>query len=122
MDFSVVLAASAAVNRLVEGLIKPNVRKLPYTTEVQDGLIVFLALLAGVAVALMGNLTLFTGVPQVPQLFAIVLTGAVIGLGADIIHVLIDFLYSWRDNARPVEGVAQVSSEPVTATAEVTVG
>jgi len=119
MDFSVVLAAAAAVNRFVEGLVKPSIRKTPYSVEVQDGLIVFLSLLAGVAVALMGNLTLFVGVPAVPPLAATLLTGAVIGLGADLIHVVIDLLYGWRDATRPTEGGEQ---EPVTASAKVTVG
>lgn len=122
MDFSIVLAASAAVNRLIES-VKPAIRKLPYAVEVQDGLLVFLALLAGIAVALMGNLSLFAGVATVPPLVAVLLTGAIIGLGADAIHVIIDLLYSWRDAARPTDGaVLAYSGEPVTATAEVTVG
>ena len=123
MDFGIILAAAAAVNRFVESLVKPSVRKLPYAVEIQDGLIVFVALLAGIAVALMGNLTLFIGVPTVPPLAATLLTGAVIGLGSDLIHVVIDLLYGWRDATRPTDGaVLAFSGEPVTATAEVTVG
>jgi hypothetical protein len=120
MDFSVVLAAAAAVNRLVESLVKPTVRKLPYSVEVQDGIIVFVALLAGIAVALMGNLSLFTGVPAVPTFAALLLTGAVIGLGADLIHIVIDFLYGWRDVVRPTEG-AVLALEAGDMTTNVTV-
>lgn len=119
MDFSVVLAASAAVNRLVEGLIKPSIRKLPYSTEVQDGLIVFAALLAGIAVSLMGNLTLFVGVPQIPTLVGVILTGAVIGLGSDLIHIVLDFLYSWRDNITISPAAVETSKADVTTTVNV---
>jgi hypothetical protein len=122
MDFSIVIAASAAVNRLVES-IKPAIRKLPYAVEVQDGILVFLSLLAGIAVALMGNLSLFVGVASVPAFVAVLLTGAIIGLGADAIHVIIDLLYSWRDATRPTEGATLAySGEPVTATATFEVG
>lgn len=100
MDISIVLAAAAAVNRLVE-FLKPYMRKLHYTESVQDGLLVLTALLAGVAVALMGNLSLFTGVANVPATAGLVLTGAVIGLGADFIHIVFDFLYGWRDRVVP---------------------
>ena len=122
MDFSVVLAASAAVNRLVEA-IKPAIRKTAFSTDIQDGLLVVIAVLAGIAVSLMGGLSLFTGVPTVPPLGGLILTGAIVGLGADAIHIVIDFLYSWRDAVRPTDGaVLAVSGEPVTASAEITVG
>lgn len=122
MDFSVVLAASAAVNRLIEA-VKPFVRKWNISTEVQDGVLVILQVLAGIAVALMGNLSLFTAVPQIPTFAGLMLTGAIIGLGADFIHIIIDFLYGWRDSVRPTEGAEiQITSEPVTATATVEVG
>lgn len=118
MDFSVVLAAAAAVNRFLE-FVKPRVRALPYSVEVQDSILVFIQVLAGVAVALMGNLSLFAGVPTIPAPAALFLTGAIVGLGADAIHIVLDFLYGWRDATRPTEGG---KSEPVTASAKVTVG
>jgi hypothetical protein len=97
MDFSLVIAASAAVNRFVE-FIKPYVRKLQYTVDIQDGLLVLIAVLAGVAVAFMGNLNLFVGIPNLPVVFAQILTGVIAGLGADVINVVIDLLYGWKAN------------------------
>lgn len=97
MDFSLVIGASAAVNRFVE-FVKPYVRKLQYTVDVQDGLLVLIQVLAGVAVALMGNLNLFVGIATLPPLFATVLTGVIAGLGADVINVVIDLLYGWKGN------------------------
>ena len=97
MDFSVVLAASAAVNRLVEAL-KPGIRKLPYSVEVQDAFLVVLQIVSGIALSLMGNLNLFVGVPTITPLLAVILTGAVLGLGSDVINVVIDFLYGWKNN------------------------
>jgi len=102
MDFSVVLAASAAVNRFVE-FVKPSVRKLAYSTDVQDAILVFVQVLAGIAVALMGNLSLFVGVPTIPAWFATVLTGVIIGLGSDVINVVIDLLYGWKNNVTSVK-------------------
>lgn len=97
MDFSVILAASAAVNRFVE-FVKPRIRALKYTVEVQDSILVFIQVLAGIAVALMGNLNLFVGIATLPAIFATVLTGVVIGLGSDVINVVIDLLYGWKNN------------------------
>lgn len=97
MDFSIIIAASAAVNRVVEA-VKPVVRKWNISVEMQDGVLVVLQILAGIALALMGNLNLFIGVPQVTPFVAVLLTGAVLGLGSDVINVVIDFLYGWKQN------------------------
>lgn len=111
MDFSVVLAASAAVNRFVE-FVKPRVRALPYSTDVQDSLLVFIQVLAGIAIALMGNLSLFVGVPSIPAWFATVLTGVIVGLGSDVINVVIDLLYGWKNNvANPPATVQAVEAK-----------
>jgi hypothetical protein len=97
MDFSVVLAASAAVNRFIEA-VKPFVRKLNVSVEVQDSVLVVIQVAAGIALALMGQLNLLIGVPTIPPLVAVILTGAVLGLGADIVNVVVDFLYGWKAN------------------------
>lgn len=100
MDFGIILAAAAAVNRFVE-FIKPYVRKLNWSVDIQDGLLVLIAMLAGVALAFIGNLNLFVGVPNLPVVFAQILTGVVAGLGADVINVVIDLLYNWKNNTEP---------------------
>lgn len=111
MDFSVVLAASAAVNRFVE-FVKPVIRKLPYSVQVQDALLVLVQVLAGIAVALIGNLNLFIGVSALPQFAAVLLTGAIVGLGSDVINVVIDLLYGWKNSVT-------TSSKSQSATADI---
>lgn len=111
MDFSVVLAASATVNRFVE-FVKPRVRALRFSVEVQDSILVLIQVLAGILVALMGNLTLFTGVTAIPAWFATVLTGVIIGLGSDVINVVIDLLYGWKNNVTaPVATTESASAD-----------
>lgn len=109
MDFSVVLAASAAVNRFVE-FVKPRVRAFKYSVEVQDSILVMIQVLAGIAVALMGNLSLFTGVASIPVWFATILTGVIIGLGSDVINVVIDLLYGWKNNVTSTQSVDTASA------------
>lgn len=118
MDFSLVIAASAAVNRFVE-FVKPQIRKLPYSPDVQDGLLVFIQVLAGIAVALMGNLNLFVGVPTLPAWFATVLTGVIAGLGSDVINVVIDLLYGWKNNVTNPPATVQAGSADVSIDAHV---
>lgn len=110
MDFSVVLAAAAAVNRFLE-FVKPRVRALKYSVEVQDSILVFIQVLAGIAVALMGNLSLFTGIASIPVWFATVLTGVIIGLGSDVINVVIDLLYGWKNNVTSTQSAESASAD-----------
>jgi hypothetical protein len=110
MDFSVVLAASAAVNRFVE-FVKPRIRALKYSVDVQDSILVLIQVLAGIAVALMGNLNLFTGIATLPTVFATVLTGVVVGLGSDVINVVIDLLYGWKNNVTSTQSAESASAD-----------
>lgn len=119
MDFSVILAASATVNRFV-AFVKPYIRSLKFSTDVQDGLLILVQVLAGILIALMGSLNLFVGIPTLPPFAAYLLTGAVVGLGADVINVVIDLLYGWKNNvANPVAAVESTGDVKATATVEV---
>lgn len=112
MDFSVVIAASAAVNRLIEA-VKPFVRKWNVSIEIQDGVLVVLQMLAGIALALMGNLNLFVGLPSVTPGIAVLLTGAVLGLGSDVINVVVDFLYGWKNNVTAPTAATESASADI---------
>lgn len=118
MDFSVVLAASAAVNRFV-AFVKPYIRQTKFTTEVQDGLLVLVQVLAGIVVALMGSLNLFVGIPTLPPFAAYLLTGALVGLGADVINVVIDLMYGWKNNVANPPATVQAGSADVSIDAHV---
>lgn len=118
MDFSVIVAASATVNRFV-AFVKPYIRKLPYSTEIQDGLLVLVQVLAGILIALLGSLSLFAAIPTLPPIVAYVLTGAAIGLGADVLNALIDLLYGWKNNVTTLP--ASVESAKADVTTNVTV-
>ena len=98
-DFGAVLACAAAVNRFVE-FMRPLVGKLNLSEEVYKSVLVLIAVLSGIAVALMGKLNLFVGVDGMNDLLGILLTGVVSGLGADVLNAVIDLLYGWRDTVR----------------------
>lgn len=101
MDATLFLAASAAVNRFVE-FIKPRIRALSWSVEAQDSALVFIAVLAGVMLAFLSNLNLFTIVPRLPDFAAVALTGVLVGLGSDVLNAVLDLLYNWKDNSRKV--------------------
>lgn len=98
MDFAVVLAASAAVNRFVE-FVKPYVDKLKLADNTRDGVLVLIAVLAGILIALLsdGAVNIFTGVPRLSPLGGQLLTGVLAGLGADVLNAFISLFYGWRD-------------------------
>jgi hypothetical protein len=99
MDFTLVLAAAAAVNRFVE-FAKVYVDKLGFTDSVRDGVLVLIAVLSGILIALLsgGAVNLFTSVPTLTPLAGQILTGVLAGLGADVLNAVIGLLYGWRDN------------------------
>lgn len=111
MDFGLLLAASAAVNRFVE-FIKPRIRSTQLSTEVQDAVLVFIAVLAGVMLAATQELNLFTDSFRLAPALNIVLTGALIGLGSDGLNVAIDLLYNWKTSVGQKSSV-QALAEPV---------
>lgn len=99
MDFALVLAASAAVNRFVE-FVKPYVDKLKFSDEVRDGVLVLVAVLVGILIALLSDdaVNVFMGIPRLSPIAGQILTGVLAGLGADVLNAVISLLYGWRDN------------------------
>lgn len=98
MDFAIVLAAAASVNRFVE-FIKPYVDKLKLADDVRNGILVLIAVIAGILIALLsdGAVNVFGGVPRLTPLAGQILTGVIAGLGADVLNAVISLLYGWRD-------------------------
>lgn len=109
MDTSLFIAASVAVNRFVD-FLKPYVRKLPYSADIQDALLLLIACASGVLLAFSGQLNLFTVVPNIPPFVATVLTGVLCGFGADVINVVVSLLYNWKDANKPAEPTATITS------------
>lgn len=111
MDFTLVLAAAAAVNRFVE-FVKPYVDKLKFTDDVRDGVLVLVAVLAGILIGLLvPAVNMFTSIPTLSPLAGQVLTGVLAGLGADVLNAVISLLYGWRDNtdAKAAEHAAKAN-------------
>lgn len=105
-DIAILLAAAAAVNRLVE-LIKPAVDLLELEPHKRKALLVGISITVGVGLALSGDLTLLADAVRLPTWLDAVLTGALIGLGADAVNGAVDVLYSWRRPAgqnKPSQG------------------
>ncbi len=90
------LAISAAVNRFTE-VLKPSLKQIPASEEVQEAIIQGVAILLGILlVSLAPGLNLFVSIPALSPLLGIILTGAVVGLGAEFIDAVVDLLYSWQ--------------------------
>lgn len=98
METGTLLAAAAAVNRFVE-VVKPAVREV-VPEAYQKAALVALALAAGLLVAWVGRLNVIGDALSLPSWIEIVLTGALVGAGADALNAVIDLLYSWRDQLR----------------------
>jgi hypothetical protein len=97
-----VLAIALGVNRFVE-FLKPRVRATKFSEQVQDSLLILIALVAGVAATFMANgaANLFPDTAVRYPIFALVLTGIVAGFGAEFVHILVDVLYAGRDWVKP---------------------
>lgn len=94
-DFTLYLAAAAAANRFTE-FAKAYVDKFQWSEQTRKSVLVLIAVLAGVAVALMSDLNLFFGIARLPQTAGVILTGVLAGLGADVVNAFIDLLYLWK--------------------------
>lgn len=97
------LAIAGAVNRFTE-LLKPVLKGLPLQVSdaVYDAIVQLVAILLGIVmIALAPGLNLFVSIPALSPLLGVVLTGAVVGLGAEAIDAVIDLLYSWQKPAPP---------------------
>lgn len=94
-DFGPFLLAAAGANRFVE-FAKFYVDKFQWSEQTRKSVLVLLSVLAGVVIALMGNLNLLFGVPRVPEMAGVILTGVLAGLGADVVNAVIDLLYLWN--------------------------
>lgn len=103
-DATPYIAIAAAVNRFVE-VLKPAIRNLPIelADEVYNAIVQIVAVLLGIVlVSLAPGLNLFVSIPAFSPLLGIVLTGAVVGLGAEAIDAVVDLLYSWQQPKPPV--------------------
>jgi hypothetical protein len=102
MDFTLVLAAAAAVNRFVE-FVKPYVDKLKLADSTRDGVLVLISVLSGILIALLSNggVNIFSGVSSLTPIAGAILTGVLAGLGADVLNAVISLLYGWRNTVAP---------------------
>jgi hypothetical protein len=115
MDFTLVLALAGAVERFTE-VVKPIIASIKLSDDAYKAAVQFVGILIGIVLALLagGSVNLLAGYPQIPQLFGIVITGAVAGLGASGVHVFIDLLYSWKDNVNlPTPTATLVTASPL---------
>lgn len=97
MDINVFLAAAAAVNRFVE-VIKPLIKNRIAAPDIQEALIVLVATVAGIALALIAQLNIMPDVVHLNETFEVVLTGCVLGLGADAVNAIFGLFYTWKDS------------------------
>lgn len=118
MDFTLVLGLAGAVERFTE-VVKPIVASFKFSDDVYKAVVQLVGILIGITLALLagGSVNLLAGYTQIPQLLGIVITGAVAGLGATGVHVIVDLLYSWRDTvAAPTTTLKKTSMVEVSST------
>lgn len=97
-DFTLYLAAAAAVNRFAE-FSKGYIDKFAWAEQTRKSVLVLISVLAGVLIALMSNLNLFAGIGRLPEMAGVILTGVLAGFGADVINAFVDLLYGWKNAA-----------------------
>ena len=100
MDATAFLVLAASVNRLVEAL-KPSLKnlsdKLKWSDDGYTALVQATAMVLGVVLSFIANQANLLPVSlPVPSVVGVILTGLVVGLGADAVNLVIDFLYSWQ--------------------------
>lgn len=96
MDFSVFLALSGAIYKFVE-FVKPAIKRLGYADNVYEALVQLIACIAGVVLAFVaGGVNLLPAALPVPSVVGVVVTGVLIGLGADVVNAFIDLFYGWN--------------------------
>ena len=100
MDATTFLVLAGSVNRLVE-VLKPSIKntqtRFGWTDDAYVALVQFVSVLLGVVIAFVaGGANLFPAYEAIPQWLGVVGTGLIIGLGADAVNLVIDFLYSWK--------------------------
>lgn len=93
------LALSATVNRFVE-FIKPSLKNIP--EQWYDAVLKGVSVMLGILLVLLAQgLNLFTGIPAINPVIGQVLTGVVVGLGAEVIDAVVDLIYSWQNPGAP---------------------
>ena len=97
MDINVFLAAAAAVNRFVE-VVKPIIKNRVAAPDIQEAVIVLVATLAGIALALTAQINMLPDVVRLNETVEVILTGCVLGLGADAVNALFGLFYNWKDS------------------------
>jgi hypothetical protein len=111
MDATSFLVLAASVNRLVEAF-KPSLKnlsdKLKWSDDGYTALVQATAMVLGVVLAFIANgANLLPVTLPVPPVVGVVLTGLVVGLGADAVNLVIDFLYSWQRPEPPPADTAK---------------
>lgn len=102
-----ILVITASVNRFTN-LVKPSIKQLAdYLKLTEAGYaaaVQLFAVLVGILIGLMAQVNLLSFVPTIPPLLGIVITGAFMGFGGDVLNGLIDLLYSWQKPSVPPTG------------------
>lgn len=114
MDFTLVLGLAGAVERFTE-VAKPIIASFKLSDDAYKAVVQTVSILIGIALAVLagGSVNLLAYYSQIPQAFGIVITGAIVGLGASGVHVFVDLLYSWRDNSEKPALKPLVSTSPL---------
>lgn len=116
MDATVFLALAGAVYKFTE-FIKPALKKPGWSDDVYNAAVQLLACVIGVVLAFVaGGVNLLPAVLPVPPVAGVVITGIVIGLGADVVNAALDLFYGWQKPAPAAFPNPDNNSHPVGTT------
>ena len=96
MDTATLLALTGAVNRLVS-VLKPSIANLKLPDKTYDIVLQLIAIAAGIILAFITNANIIPAALNVSSLLGTIITGALIGLGSDILNAVLAFLYTGQN-------------------------
>jgi hypothetical protein len=111
---SQLLALAAAVNRLV-AFLKPYVGKLGLSDKVYDVTLQLIAVLAGIFLVYINKASAVPSAINVSSPVGLIFTGALVGLGSDVLNAVLDFLYAGQKAPLVGTGGPTVVVPPPTA-------
>lgn len=99
MDTATLLALAGAVNRLV-AVLKPSVANLKLPDKTYDIVLQLIAIAAGILLAFITSANIIPAALNVSSLIGTIITGALIGLGSDILNGVLAFLYTGQSSVK----------------------
>lgn len=97
----ILLALCATVNRVVE-ISKRSLAQTSLSAETRSVLVLAIQLIAGIFAVGLAGVNLLADTPA-PELIGLIVTGLVVGLGSEAVHVVVSLVKALAPNPAPAE-------------------